>query len=92
MTVEVFGDHGFPVAAEHGVGFAGAGLSVCEDGHVIALWYFGDEGHEFVEYLFLGGVFGEGVIEFGLEDGEGVVTDVDGFVLVDDGGVHRDRR
>lgn len=67
-------------------------MAICKDGHIVALWDFGDVGKEFIKYLSLGGGFGEGIVKLGLEYREGVVTDVNSFVLVDEKVVHRGRQ
>ena len=72
--------------ALHGMGFAGACLSVSEDGTVVAFEGFVDHGLDFALFveILLGGVLVEEVIEVELPEAGGFVFDVDFvFVLVD---------
>lgn len=81
LGVEVLGNETLPIAAEHGVGLAGAGLAIGEDGHIETFGDPLDGGDEEFEYFFLGSVLVEGVVELGLEDCESVGGYVDGAIL-----------
>jgi hypothetical protein len=78
---QIFINEILPVASKHSVGFSRTCLAIGKDSKIGAGEYFFGEGLKMIEYLKLGFLLGDDLIEFALNVVDLVVVNFEGFVL-----------